>query len=194
MKQSFSKTIFCLVMLFILFVSTVSAANLEEKKEELRNKTTSTLEKLYKQQPSARNVIANANGYAVFNNTGMKLGIFGSAHGRGMAVNNITGQEVYMRMKEFQAGFGLGVKEYAIIFVFANQDVFNSFTNNGWEFGGQATAAANDSVTGDSVEGALSVTPGMWIYQITTKGLALELAVKGTNYYRDSSFDEEKNK
>lgn len=184
------KVIVCLLVLLTLFVSTAMAANLEEKKQELRDKTAYTLEKLYKQQPSARNVIANASGYAVFNNTGMKLGIFGSSHGRGMAVNNVTGQEVFMRMKEFQAGLGLGIKEYAVIFVFANQEVFNSFINNGWEFGGQATAAASDGVTGDSLQGAVSVSPGMWIYQMTTKGLAVELAVKGTNYYRDSGFDE----
>lgn len=191
MKKSFGKMVLCLFILLTLLVPTVTAVSkLDEKKQEVRDKTTSTLERLYKQRPSARNVIANASGYAVFNNTGIKLGIFGSSHGRGMAINNVNGQEVFMRMKEFQAGLGLGIKEYAVIFVFGNQEVFNSFIENGWEFGGQATAAANDSIAGDSLQGAISVSPNMWIYQMTTKGLALELAVKGTNYYRDSSFDE----
>lgn len=190
MKQSFAKVIVSVFVLLTFFVSTAMAASLEGKKQELRDKTANTLERLYKQQPSARNVIANASGYAVFNNTGMKLGIFGSSHGRGMAVNNRTGQEVYMRMKEFQAGLGLGIKEYAVIFVFGTQNAFNSFVSNGWEFGGQTTAAANDGVSGDSFAGAVSVADDMWIYQMTTKGLALELAVKGTNYYRDSKFDE----
>jgi len=188
MRKSFCKVTLCLFMLLTLMVSTVAAASLEERKQELRQKTSVTLDKLYQQQPSARQAIENSAGYAVFNNTGFKLGIFGSSHGRGMAVNNQSGQEAFMRMNEFQAGLGLGIKEYALIFVFDNQATWNSFVDKGWEFGAQATAAANDGVNGDSMQGAVSVTSGIWMYQMTTKGLAMELAVKGTRYYKDSDF------
>ena len=178
-----------MLMLCVLMVSVVSAASLEERKTELREKTVATLDKLYERQPSARNAIEQAAGYAVFNNTGYKLGLFGSSHGRGMAINNGSGQEVFMRMQEYQAGFGLGVKEYAAIFVFGNEEVWNQFVNAGWKFGGDATASADDGVNGDSLQGSLIVAPGIWLYQMTTKGLALELAVRGTNYYRDHDFD-----
>lgn len=176
-------------MLLMLVASTAVAASLEEKKQELRQKTSVTLDKLYQQQPRARQAVQNSAGYAVFNNTGFKLGIFGGAHGRGMAVNNQNGREAFMKMNEFQAGLGLGIKEYALIFVFDNQAAWNSFVDKGWEFGAQATAAANDGVNGDSMQGAVSVTSGVWMYQMTTKGLAVELAVKGTRYYKDSDFN-----
>lgn len=188
MRNPFLKFAVCLFVLLTLIISTVSAASLEGKKRELRQKTLVTLDKLYQKQPSARSAVANSAGYAVFNNTGFKLGVIGGAHGRGMAVNNQSGQEVFMKMKEFQAGLGLGIKEYALIFVFASQDAWESFVDNGWEFGGQATAAVKDGVNGDSMQGAISVTPEIWMYQMTTKGLALELAVKGTKYYKDSDF------
>ena len=188
MKKSFLQVTLCLFILLTVMVSTVAAASLEERKQELRQKTSVTLDKLYQQQPSARQAIAHSAGYAVFNNTGFKLGIFGSSHGRGMAVNNQSGREAFMKMNEFQAGLGLGIKEYALIFVFDNQDAWNSFVNKGWEFGAQATAAANDGVNGDSMQGAVSITSGIWMYQMTTKGLAMELAVKGTRYYKDSDF------
>ena len=188
MKKTFWKMALCLCMLLTLVVSTASAASLEERKQELRQKTTVTLDRLYKEQPSAKQAIENAAGYAVFNNTGFKLGIFGSSHGRGMAVNNQSGREAFMRMSEFQAGLGLGIKEYAVIFVFDNEAAWNSFVDAGWEFGAQATAAASDGVNGDSMQGALSVTSGVWMYQMTTKGLAVELAVKGTRYYKDNDF------
>ena len=188
MRNPFLKVAVCLFVLLTLIISTVSAASLEGKKRELRQKTLVTLDKLYQKQPSARSAIKNSAGYAVFNNTGFKLGVIGGAHGRGMAVNNQSGQEVFMKMKEFQAGLGLGIKEYALIFVFASQDAWESFVDNGWEFGGQATAAVKDGVNGDSMQGAISVTPEIWMYQMTTKGLALELAVKGTKYYKDSDF------
>ncbi|MEG1159471.1 MAG: YSC84-related protein [Acidaminococcaceae bacterium] len=189
MRSSLEKIGICLFMLLTFMVSTVAAESLESKKHELRQKTAVTLTQLYKKQPSAQRVIENAAGYAVFNNTGFKLGIFGSAHGRGMAISNETDQEVFMKMQEFQAGLGLGIKEYALIFVFNNQELWEDFVNNGWEFNAQATAAAEDGVNGASMQGALAITPGMWMYQMTTKGLALELAVKGTRYFRDKRFD-----
>ena len=141
----------------------------------------------FKNELNFRNV--RFNDYAVFNNTGFKLGILGSSHGRGMAVNNLTGEKVYMKMKEYQAGLGLGIKEYAIIFVFTDSDSLNSFVQKGWSFGAQATAVADDGISGGALEGAIHVDNGVWMYQMTTKGLAAELAVKGTNYYRDKNLN-----
>ena len=190
MKSAFGRILLCVLMLCVLMVSVASAASLEDRKAEVREKTVATLNKLYEKQPSAQYAIEHAAGYAVFNNTGFKLGIFGSAHGRGMAINNASGQEVFMRMKEYQAGLGLGIKEYAVIFVFSSPEAWQSFVDNGWSFGAEATAAADDGSNGSSLEGALHVSEDVWVYQMTTKGLAMELAMKGTNYYRDKDFDE----
>ena len=189
MRVSMGRILVIFMVLTALLTATAAAASIEDRKQELRDKTTMTLKRLYEKQPQAQYAIEHAAGYAVFNNTGYKLGIFGSAHGRGMAVNNRTQQEVFMRMQEYQAGFGLGVKEYAAIFVFGNEEVWNQFVNAGWKFGGDATASADDGVNGDSLQGSLIVAPGIWLYQMTTKGLALELAVRGTSYYRDHDFD-----
>ena len=32
-------------------------------------------------------------------------------------------------------------------------------------------------------DGAVSVAPGVWLYQITEAGLAAEIGLKGTKYY-----------
>jgi hypothetical protein len=37
--------------------------------------------------------------------------------------------------------------------------------------------------------GAVAVTPGVWLYQLTDDGLALELTAKGTKYYRDDALN-----
>jgi hypothetical protein len=39
------------------------------------------------------------------------------------------------------------------------------------------------------MQGALSVSPGVCIYQLTDKGLALEATVKGTKYWKDSALN-----
>ena len=103
-----------------------------------------------------------------------------------MAVNNNTNHEVFMDMVTGNVGFGLGVKTYNVVFIFETEEALNDFTQNGWQFGGQVTAAATDGVSGDSYQGAFSVSPGVWMYEMTDKGLALEVSLKGTKFSRNS--------
>ena len=130
----------------------------------------------------------------MFASSGIKLGILGASHGRGLAHNNKTGEEIFMRMKEYQAGLGIGAKEYALIFAFIDKTAWDTFTSSDWSFGGQADVTADDGVNGGSFEGAVQAAPGIFVYQMTTKGLAVELSLKGTNYYRDKKLNSVKNK
>src|SRR5690606_39380067 len=50
-------------------------------------------------------------------------------------------KETFMKMFELQAGLGIGVKKFKVIFVFDNERAFNKFVNSGWEFGAQSDAA-----------------------------------------------------
>ena len=169
--------------------ATAFAATIEEQRQETRQKVAETLNKLYERKPSARTALKNAEGYAVFVNTGIKLGILGDSHGRGLAHNNKTGEEIFMRMKEYQAGLGLGIKEYALIFAFIDKTAWDRFISSKVSFGGQADVTADDGVNGGSFEGAVQAAPGTFVYQMTTKGLAAELSLKGTNYYRDKKLN-----
>ncbi len=56
----------------------------------------------------------------MFSNTGMKIFMFGSGKGEGIAVNNASKQETFMKVVELQAGLGFGVKKFSVIFVFDN--------------------------------------------------------------------------
>ncbi|MGA7568960.1 MAG: hypothetical protein WBW53_23100, partial [Terriglobales bacterium] len=66
---------------------------------------------------------------------------------------------------------------------------FNSFVNSGWQFGGQATAAATTGTKGAAMEGAASVSDGVWMYQLTDKGIALEITLKSTKYFKDDDLN-----
>jgi len=55
--------------------------------------------------------------------------------------------------------------------------------------GGRWLAAARNEGEGAATQGALSVSPGVWLYQLTDDGLALELTVKGTKYYKDDDLN-----
>ena len=167
----------------------MSAAEKTKKRTEIQKIVDQTLEKLYKAQPKAKKAISKSQGYAVFSNFGMKILVAGGGTGKGLAINKETGQKTYMKMLEVQAGIGLGIKKFQVIWVFDDQSDFKAFINQGWEFGGQATAAAKLNDDGNSMQGALSVKQGVWVYQLTGDGLALELTLKGTKYYKDKNLN-----
>lgn len=94
-----------------------------------------------------------------------------------------------MKMVEVQAGLGFGVKKFQLVWVFETKSAFDNFVNSGWEIGAQTTAAAQLNKQGAFATGAMSVSPGVWIYQIAGDGLALELTAKGTKYYKDAELN-----
>ena len=170
-----------------------SGADDAKKKEtaraDIQKMEKETLSRLYKAQPQAKAAVANAAGYAVFSNFGMKIFVAGGGSGKGVAVSNATKNATYMKMVEVQAGLGMGIKKFRLVWVFENRKDLDAFINSGWELGGQTTAAAQASGQGAAFAGAMSIAPGVWLYQLTDDGLALELTAKGTKYYKDGDLN-----
>ena len=187
-------------MLMVCFMTTVvfaadtdkaakEQAKIVKQQTEINELSTKALDNLYQKVPAAKRIIRDCYAYATLSNTGMKLGLFGDAHGRGLAVNNATGEKVYMRMNEMGIGIGLGVKEYDLIFVISTETAWHSFISGDIKFASSAEASARDGVTGDSVEGASIAGNGIWVYQMTKKGLSLEATLKGTKIYADKKLN-----
>jgi lipid-binding SYLF domain-containing protein len=161
----------------------------DQKKDKTRKMASQTLEDLYKLQPSSRELIQKSAGYAVFNNMGANLLLLSTARGAGIAVNSKSKQDTFMKMVSAGAGFGVGVKDYRVVFAFENEKALASFLDSGWDASGQTDAAAKTSTSGGAYSGAATVAPGVWVYQITKKGLALQLTLQGTKYYKDDDLN-----
>lgn len=180
---------FCSLMATTPHIKAASKEEIEKQRADIRKMADETLERLYKTQPSAKQAINNAAGYAVFSNFGMKILFAGGGSGKGLAVSKKGGQETFMKLIEVQAGLGKGIKKFRLIWVFENQGDLDGFINKGWEMSAQATAAAQASGEGGAFAGAMSIRPGVWLYQLTDDGLALELTAKGTKYYKDDNLN-----
>jgi lipid-binding SYLF domain-containing protein len=161
----------------------------EKKREKSRKMATQTLQDLYKLEPTAQAAIQKSAGYAVFNNMGTNLLLLSTARGSGIAVNTKTKQETFMKMISAGAGLGVGVKDYRVIFVFENDKALTQFLDSGWSGSAQTDAAAKAGKTGAAYSGAVEVAPGVWVYQITKNGLALQLTLQGTKYYKDDDLN-----
>ena len=184
------KTLIVFLLLFMFSISAACAASTEEKRDSIRKMRNDTLQKLYNFHPSAQSAIQDAYGYAVFNNSDFHLGLLGGGGGKGLAVINSTGGEIFMKTLEGSVGIGFGLKQYMMVFVFESEKAFFDFTDQGWEWGGQATAALTDSVSGGSLEGAFSVGPDTWVYQMTNKGLEASLTLRGIRFYKNSALNQ----
>jgi len=177
------------IMLAAALPTLAWAASVEAERAEAREQSKAVLARLYAASPAAQAAIENAVGYATFSTVGLKLGVAGGGRGKGLVVYRSTGKEVFMRFVEVQAGLGLGIKKYDLIFVFNSKNALDDFVNKGWEYGGQATAAAKAGNKGKAYAGAVSVSPDIWLYQLTSGGLAAELTLKGSKYFKDKSLN-----
>jgi lipid-binding SYLF domain-containing protein len=148
-----------------------------------------TLADLYKAHPAAQEAVQKSAGYAVFSNLGVNVLLVSTAHGSGVAVNSKTKSETFMKMLSAGAGIGAGVKDFRVIFVFETEKALAGFINSGWDASGQADAAAKAGKEGGAYSGATSVAPGVWVYQITKNGLALQATIQGTKYSKDDDLN-----
>jgi lipid-binding SYLF domain-containing protein len=187
-------------MKFRIFVSTCALILLagglatakdtpDQKREKSRKMVAHTLEDLYKLQPTSRELIQKSAGYAVLSNMGTNLLLLSTARGAGIAVNSKTKQDTFMKMISAGAGLGVGVKDYRVVFAFETEKALSNFLDSGWDGSAPTDAAAKTSKSGGAYSGAASVAPGVWVYQITKKGLALQLTLQGTKYYKDDDLN-----
>jgi lipid-binding SYLF domain-containing protein len=179
------------ILLFIFAAAILAKAgdSPDEKKEKTRKMADQTLQDLYKMEPTAKADVQKSAGYAVFNNMGTNLLLLSTARGAGLAVNSKTKQETFMKMVSGGAGLGMGVKKYRVVFVFENDKALEHFLDSGWSGSGQVDAAAKTEKSGGAYSGATMVEPGVWVYQITEKGLALQATLQGTKYYKDDDLN-----
>ena len=180
------------VIAFGLIVGCVTTPKGEtptEKRGEVQKMRAETLAKLYTLHPPAKARIKKSVGYAVFSNVGVNIILLSAAGGWGVAHDNKSGRDIYMKMASGGVGLGLGVKDFRGVFVFSTREAFNNFTDSGWEANVQADAAAKSGDKGGAAAGAITVAPGMDLYQITEQGLALQATIQGTKYFRDDDLN-----
>jgi len=161
----------------------------DQQREKIRKMAAQTLAELHKLQPASREAVQKSAGYAVFDNMGTNLLLLSTARGSGIAVNSSTKQDTFMKMMSAGAGLGVGVKDYRVVFIFETAAALTQFLDSGWAGETQADAAAKSKSSGGAFSGGVMVAPGVWVYQITKKGLALQLTLQGTKYSKNDDLN-----
>lgn len=187
-RRLVSHLMFALVLAAI--VPALSAKDsLDDKKEKTRRMRDAVLADLYKEKPELKNRIKKAEGYAVFSNVGVNLVIASFAGGHGVVLDK-RGNETFMKMGSAGLGIGLGVKDFRGVFIFHDAAKLRQFIDKGWDFSGQADAAAKSDDKGAQLAVAGNVIDGVELYQLTKNGLALQATLQGTKYWKDRDLND----
>ncbi|EED31076.1 hypothetical protein NOR53_2701 [gamma proteobacterium NOR5-3] len=157
-------------------------AEIQEAREE-------ALTKLYAEKSGSGKMLAESKGYAVFSNIGVNLFLISTQHGSGVLRDNRSAEDVYLKMLSGGGGIGLGVKNFAAIFVFHTDAALDLFLSEGWDFSAQADANMETDTQGDGMETAYTAMPGTTLYQLTDAGVAAQVTLQGTKFWRDEDLN-----
>jgi lipid-binding SYLF domain-containing protein len=184
------KKLFLLIVIMIMIVPLAACLSPrgdtpEQKRSAIVKMHDDTLSRLYQQRPTARDVINKSAGYAVFSNVNALYLIVGGGGGYGVAVDRSSGHKTYMKMAQVDLGLGLGVQDIRVVFVFHSARAYMDFVNSGWEFGGQADAAAKARDKGAVATGEISIDAETTMYTMSEAGLMAKVNLAGTKYWKD---------
>lgn len=171
----------------------------KEKRENIRSMQRETLADLYKEKPGVKTRLENAAGYAVFSNMNVKVFTVGSGNGYGVAVDNATKKETFMKMVEVGGGLGFGVSDFRAVMIFHDKVAFKKFLDTGIEISGKAGAEAQSGDQGMAMrheqkvaaagEEDVQLVQGVEVYQLTKNGVMGQAMLYGTKYWKDAELN-----
>lgn len=160
-------------------------ANREEKRAAIDKVAQEALDEILEKAGKAKDLYANAHGWAVFDNLRVTF-IFSGGGGSGVAVNKSTEERTYMKMGTGGISLGIGAQKYQVIMFFQTEEVLTNFIEKGWKAETGANAAAGSA--GANI--GTTFVNGIAVYQITESGLMASADISGTKYWVDKDLNE----
>ncbi len=162
----------------------LSKKEIVERREQVLAMAQLALDKLYAEKPAAKEEIASAAGYAVFNIGTVNALVLVEAHGKGVVFDNKTGKQTFMLTARAGTGPGLGYQRLYQIFVFKSEAALAQF-KVGDTGGGDVSASATLGTAGKQY----SFNPYITVYQVSEKGFAVQANWGGTAYLVDPNLN-----
>ncbi len=130
----------------------------DEKRGKVRQQRDEVLNDLYQAMPEMKDKLKSAEGYATFKVRDVNLLLLSSGTGYGVVMDK-SGAETFMRVASLGAGFGMGLKDLRVVFVFNDRATMDSFIREGWQFGGKADTSLKYKDTGVAADANVKATP-----------------------------------
>ena len=164
------------------------AEKAKERKHILKTADDTLLE-LYKHEPTAKDVLEKAYGYAVFSNTGKNIILYVGGKGRGVAFKNTDKKPIFMTMLNAGTGPGVGYNEYRQVLIFSSETLFKQFITVGLNAAASANVTVKMGGVGVDESGVIALVPGVSLYHINDKGIDIQADWGGMKYFKDSDLN-----
>jgi len=168
---------------------TIAPEDIAVKRQEIEDMAKETLARLYKEDHEAKEKIKNAYGYGVFQGKVANLVLYVAGTGLGVVYDNETQTPVFMNAIRAGTGPGVGYKSVRGVLVFDNKMVFDQFTTVGLQLNASADAVMKVAGKGASTGTAVSLVPGVSLYQLIDTGLVVQANWGATEFLRDPNLN-----
>ncbi|WP_024302505.1 YSC84-related protein [Pseudogulbenkiania sp. MAI-1] len=155
------------------------SASAASEKREIDAGYDATLERLYRNSPSARPLVAKAQGVLIFPSVIAAGLVVGGEYGKGaLRVGGKT--EGYYQTASASFGWQIGAQSKAIIFLFMTQDSLDKFrSGSGWTVGADASVALLKIGANGEIDLNTARQPVIG-FALTNSGLMANLTLEGT--------------
>jgi lipid-binding SYLF domain-containing protein len=151
-----------------------------------------TLADLYMHKPEAKEIIEKAEGYAVFDASGVFVVLYVGIAGRGVLIDNSNGEATYMTMARAGTGLGVGYEKSRYVMVFKNKSLLETFKTVGGDIGASGHLVAKGFGKGAGTGVQASFDPMLSVYQLSDAGLAAEASWGASVFAPDPTLNPKK--
>lgn len=163
---------------------TIAPEDVEKIRHETEAMAKETLERLYKEDPEAKEEIENAYGYGVFDAQVVNVVLYVAGKGLGVVYDNKTKTPVFMNAVRAGTGPGVGYKSMHGILIFDNETVYKQFTTVGLQLSASGDAVIQVDGKGTGATKAVSLVPGVSFYQLIDTGVVLQANWGATEFVK----------
>jgi len=167
----------------------VTPKDAEKMRQDILKMSKETLDLLYKEHPEAKQKIEQSYGYGVFDGQAVNLILYVAGRGLGVVFDNKTKTPIFMNAIRAGTGPGIGYKSLHAVLIFNNKLVFDQFTTIGLQVSASGDASANIKGIGVGVGDAMSLVPGISIYQLVDSSLILQANWGATEFLKDPNLN-----
>lgn len=141
-----------LLLLMLLAGGLSGCATLsQEKRAELDALAEKNLQSMTASHPGLQEKLEESKGYLALDARLVKIPFVGWGSGKGVLVNNITGQRTYVKASRMDVGGGGGIREFDVLIVLYDEKLLHIPRTGRWAYGlGAEASAGTASAEGSS--------------------------------------------
>ncbi|MBN1239647.1 MAG: hypothetical protein JXB36_14170 [Gammaproteobacteria bacterium] len=160
--------------------------SVEERRAELIREADQALAQLRREDEAAADMIDDAYGHAVFLTTKAGLLLTG-AGGTGVARVADTGEATFMHLGSAGLGVGVGVENYKLVLLLADERAYEQFVTGQWDGSLSAQAAAGGAglAAEEPFLGEVSA------FRVTDRGVIAQIDATGTRFWVSRRLNDE---